>query len=98
MNAKLTPEELYRITEATAPNHSVEMLVLLSHIAAVEAERDELAALLREIVDKWPAMYEPGELTPYCIWCGGNMWLKHMPTCITERVRATLATLEGESI
>jgi hypothetical protein len=96
MSDKLTPDELshyrtFSIWHSADIGHK-----LLAHIAAVEAERDEAAALLREVAETLPPNYEPGELTPYCVWCGGNMWLKHAEDCIIERIRAWLAKVERE--
>ena len=86
MSDKLTLLEEYKLLEK----------MVLAHIAAVEAERDEAAALLREVVETLPPNYEPGELTPYCMWCGGNMWLKHEADCPIERIREWLAKQTGD--
>jgi hypothetical protein len=91
MSDKLTPEDL------KAWPRKLGTTPLLAHIAAVEAERDEAAALLREVTETLPPNYEPGELTPYCVWCGGNMWLKHETDCVIERATLWLAKVEQET-
>jgi hypothetical protein len=93
MSHKLPPDELYRIIEATAPEHSVEKLVLLDHIAAVKTERDEAAALLWEFRERNPYAVETSD---QCIWCDAYEWEPHRPDCLKERIRAWLAKVEGD--
>jgi hypothetical protein len=101
MSDKLTPRQRdKRRIQTLGRGEAFEMLqndrdALLVKLAAVEAERDEAAALLREVAETLPPNYEPGELTPYWVWCGGNMWLKHEATCIIERIRIWLAKQEA---
>jgi hypothetical protein len=91
MSDKLTPDELYRITEATAPNHSVEKLVLLDHITAIETERDEAIALIHRFLDRLAEL-------DMCLYCG-ETWVAdapdtHTPGCLIPEARAWLAKVE----
>jgi hypothetical protein len=67
---------------------------LYNQIEQVEAERDEAAALLREVVDK-------ESITDlWCLHCGG-VWKQegvdyHFPTCLISRARAWLAKQEAK--
>jgi hypothetical protein len=88
MSDKLTPDELkhyrtFSIWHSADIGHK-----LLAHIAAVEAERDEAAALLREVAQatRW-------SITDRCMFCGTATDM-HEPECAIKRIRAWLAKQE----
>jgi hypothetical protein len=105
MSDKLTSHELdhyrtFHIWQASAPIHA-----LLAHIAAVEAERDEAAALLREVTEThfWIRDRDDGIEGCYCWLCGTlypdwhiAMTADHFHNCPIERIRAWLAKQTGD--
>jgi rubrerythrin len=94
MSDKLTPQQLkhYRTFygwEAVGVGRK-----LLDHIAAVEAERDEAAALLRRFLDRLAEL-------DTCLYCG-ETWDddapdKHAPDCLILAARERLAKMEKET-
>jgi hypothetical protein len=93
MSDKLTPEDL------KAWPRKLGTTPLLEHIAAVEAERDALAAALSGLFDErwwWALEGDDGN----CIYCGGkdeHHSLDNDHVCPIPAARAALAKVEGET-
>jgi len=103
MNDKLTPDELVVINQYFEHDKQSVVNNLMRHIAAVEAERDEATALLREMVK--PEHYEQRcmETPTECLYCGaiydyatGNGYIQHAPDCVIPEARTWLAKVESE--
>jgi hypothetical protein len=95
MSDKLTPRQRdKRRIQTLGQGEAFEMLqndrdALLVKLAAVEAERDEAAALLREVANHMPTCGD------CCAWCGALAWEEHKPACMMERAREWLAKQEA---
>jgi len=61
-----------------------------------QAQAQEAVELLKRLANT-PPDYEPGELAPYCHFCGKNQWLKHMDNCPVKDAQALLAAIESEA-
>jgi hypothetical protein len=94
MSDKLTPDELAVINQYYEHDKQSVVHNLLAHIAAVEAERDQAAALLREIADDVPLCYDDMENAVVCVFC--SRYFDHAPECFITRIRAWLAKVESE--
>jgi hypothetical protein len=98
MSDKLTPRQRdKRRIQTLGHGEAFEMLQndrdeLLVKLAAVEAERDEAAALLREVAESEP--YPSHECS--CVYCDQYTWDAHLSTCIIERIRIWLAKQEAK--
>lgn len=97
MSDKLTPEELVILRQTADENNNLIAIDFSMHIAAVEAERDALAALVREVTCQSEFEVRANTLNPRCIHCGRPEQEWHAPHCLITRAWQTLAEMENKA-
>lgn len=75
---------------STPPETTIER-----YITTVTAERDVLAALVREFSEHLHFEVRANIRNPHCIHCGKTEWDDHTPDCLITRARRALATLDA---